>query len=101
MPDTYTSMLLIWYQTDQQADFCQIKVKDPNLVFWLLSGSDAEPRHDAMVDCYISDNSTQVYHSYPVLLLLVLGLSAEEGECEGALDVVVSVDGRRHRRDDP
>ena len=36
-----------------------------------------------------------------MLLLLVLGLSAEEGEREGALDVVVAVDGRRHRRDDP
>lgn len=33
--------------------------------------------------------------------LLVLGLSAEESECEGTLDVIVTVDRRPDGGDDP
>ena len=49
----------------------------------------------------MSENPTDAPISHPVLLLLVLGLSAEECEREGALDVVVAVDGRGDGGDDP
>ena len=49
----------------------------------------------------MSENPTDAPISHPVLLLLVLGLSAEECEGERALDVVVAVDGGGDGGDDP